>query len=253
MSIYVGRSKGRFDPNGFPHLPNVTNIVVITNHRLSPFVLRNEQGILFENYWQFSKIYPYVPNMNHKSSGWTYPKEVHINGNIILPEYSSTSQSYLNWRYKGMLHPKAVRYPVGKELPISASGNGPRSGPGTCLGSLNQYDINNNIYKLLNYVEARKEIYLKEYTRLVKLSPAFTEIKKKLSKGESVGLIDVDGPHQESLEYYKQNYNVDNNFIVNNFMYADKNNLKLMLYDTKHAFGHCYCLAAALLGIENEL
>ena len=234
MTLYVGRSKGRFDPNGFPHLPNVSNIVVITNHRLSPFVLRNEQGILFENYWQFSKLYSNVPNMNHKSSSWNYSEEIHFKDNNI-------TQEYWNWRYKGVMHNKPVRYPVGKNL------------TSTCVGSLNQYEINNNIFRLLNYVESRKEIYLKEYTRLVKLSPAFQEIKKRLSKGENIGLIDVDGPHQESLDYYKEKYNVNDNFIVNNFMYIDENNLKIMLYDTKHAFGHCFCLAAALLDIENKL
>lgn len=76
------------------------------------------------------------------------------------------------------------------------------------------------------------------------------KLKKWLQEGKNLLIIEVDGPHQESLDYYKEKYNVDDDFIVNSTMLATKENLEIMLNDTKHPFGHMYCLAACLLGIE---
>lgn len=48
----------------------------------------------------------------------------------------------------------------------------------------------------------------------------------------------MDGPHQESLEYYREEYGVGDDFIEHNSIEVNLENMKLMLNDPKHPFGH---------------
>jgi hypothetical protein len=68
-----------------------------------------------------------------------------------------------------------------------------------------------------------------------------------MSKHHNLLIVEWDGPHQESMEYYKEKYNVTDDFIVDSTMNATTENIDLMLNDEKHPFGHGYCLASALL------
>lgn len=101
-----------------------------------------------------------------------------------------------------------------------------------------------------NYIEARKKIYMSTYRELAKKENKFLELKNKLNNGESLLIIEVDGPHQESLDYYKEKYQVPDDFIKNGTMLATIDNLNIMLNDDKYPFGHGYCLAAELLDLE---
>lgn len=134
----------------------------------------------------------------------------------------------------GMNNPYYVRYPVEYKNMHK------------CLFSIPE----NNINKRLNYIESRKQIYVPLYCELVKQQQKFLELKNKLINGENLLIIEVDGPHQESLSYYKNEWNVDDDFIENNTMLATEKNLNIMLNDDKHAFGHGYCLAMSLLNLE---
>ena len=186
-----------------------------------------------ENRWQFSKVYKDVPKVNRKE--WSHPAETHIdnNGNYT-PEFYA-------WRKKGINHNKAVRYPVGFKH---------RS---KCLYALmDKPDGTIDEDNKLDYVESRKKIYIKEYCRLVKQHPKFKELKNRLENGENLLIIEVDGPHQESLNHYKEKYGVDDNFIQDNTIIVNEENIKFMLNDTKHPFGHGYCLAMALLDKDEE-
>lgn len=58
---------------------------------------------------------------------------------------------------------------------------------------------------------------------------------------------------QRSLGHYQERYGVSDDFIERGTMLATLDNLSIMLNDSEHAFGHGYCLAAALLGIDREL
>ena len=70
----------------------------------------------------------------------------------------------------------------------------------------------------------------------------------KLKQGKNILIIEVDGPHQESLQYYIDKYNdVSSDFIENGTMLTNKENINMMLHDDKHPFGHGYCLALALI------
>jgi hypothetical protein len=81
---------------------------------------------------------------------------------------------------------------------------------------------------------------------LVCLHTKFTELKNKLDSGENLLIIEVDGPHQESIDYYMKEYGVDKTFIEDDTMIVNEENIRIMLNDTKHAFGHGYCLAMVL-------
>jgi hypothetical protein len=52
------------------------------------------------------------------------------------------------------------------------------------------------------------------------------------------------------MDYYKNMYKVEDNFIENDTMLVNDRNIDIMLNDDKHAFGHGYCLAMALLNMD---
>ena len=249
--IRVG--KALYDNKGIktdPSYPNYEKIVVIMKshskyYPLSPYYLKDENEVLMENYWQFSKIYRQVPKSLQKRSRydstiiWDHPKEDHI---IKINGIDKITNEYIEWRKKGMKCPDPIRYPVGFNYRQ------------TCYGALKCTQNEDTIdeTKILDYVEARKQIYVKKYCDLVKKEPLFLELQKKLKKGINLLIVDVDGPHQESLDYYKNNYNVSNNFIENHTVLMNQEAIKIFLNDTKHSFGHGYCLAMALLNKDIE-
>lgn len=222
-----------------PTIEGFTNIVVMMiSHSkwypLSPYTLKNEKNQIFENIWQFSKVYEKVPKSVQKYSRynnriiWNHPAEIHIKNENLTDEY-------YKWREKGFNAPYAIRYPVGFNA---------RS---TCL-----YALANNVdgtikTEKLNYIQARKEIYFPLYCELAKKCKEYSELKEMVINGKNILIIEVDGPHQDLLSYYKKKYNINDDFIVNNTMLATNDNLNIMLNDEKKPFGHGYCLAWALL------
>ena len=232
--IRVGRLIINGKDRSKPMVPGYIEIMVMTASskygKLGPYVLKNDQGLIMENVWQFSKVYESVPKVKIAFSQWDsrtiweYDSEVHVDQN------KDTNDAYWTWRSKGMKNTDSVRYPVGYAK------------RGECLYSLkDEYSKHR-----LSYIEARKDVYLPTYINMVKNEKQFIELKKRLERGEKLLIIEVDGPHQESLEYYKKEYKVSDSFIEKGTMLATKENLKIMLEDAKHPFGHGYCLAVAL-------
>jgi hypothetical protein len=234
-TIYQKNGK-RIDPS----YNDFTNIVVLMKGHtewgvIGPYDLVNDDGVIMENFWQFSKVYDMVPATKKTYSRydqtviWQHGKENHVKDGKL-------TQEYYDWRKKGMECKYAIRYPVGFthrhkcKYALAYNDNG-------TINELNQLD----------YVESRKKIYVPEYCRLVKKEKKFKELQDRLKNGENLLVIEVDGPHQESLDYYKQKYNMDNDFIQDNTMIANEKNISIMLNDNKHAFGHGYCLTMALL------
>lgn len=228
-----------------PYFPGFSNILCLTKSspygHLGPYVLKDERGRLMENIWQFSKIWANFPGAKERYSSydptiiWEYPPEKHIDFSTmtILP-------AYLNWRNKGMNNPYPVRYPAGfrhkREAYCSFAEN---------LDS----SIN---WNGLDYITARKKIYLPVYLRLVRQVEDFYKLQKRLLNGENLLIIEVDGPKSESLDYYKQTYGVNDNFIQNDTIIVDDVNMGIMLNDSKHSFGHGYCLGLALLNTGDK-
>ncbi|MHB1952480.1 MAG: hypothetical protein ACYCOU_01930 [Sulfobacillus sp.] len=204
-------------------------------HPLSPYYLADSDGRLMENLWQAAKVYPEVPSSRQVYSRWDsrviweHPAERHLDAGKTTPKYWA-------WRAKLERNPDAVRYPVGMShrhrcrFALSSEG-GPE----------------------LDYLQSRRAIYLPLYVGLAKQHPLFAELRLRLSRGESLLIAETDGPHQESLDYYRERYGVPADFISQGSVLATEYNLKILLDDSRHPFGHGYCLAAALLGIDSKL
>lgn len=185
---------------------------------LSPYVLKDEEGHILENIWQFSKVYPKVTAQKQpisrfqpKTIVWEYPEEIHIS-----PKTGEVNSKYWDWREKGMNNWYAVRYPNGF------------NGRSSVLYSLWP---NNKQGKKLDYVEARKQIYCGEYARLSPKCESFKKMKEMLEEGKNIQIIEVDGP--------------EGGLVINEEIIREK------IVDLKKSFGHGYTLAALLLGGES--
>ena len=240
--VRVGRI--RYE-NGKPNYPssvdNYTNIVVMLKSTskwwpLSPYYVSDDEGRIHENLWQASKVYEKVPKSVQKYSRydnriiWEHPAETHV-------ESGQLTEKYWAWREKLMRAKDAIRYPVGFHHRHK------------CL-----YALAERGGEPLDYVQGRKQIYFQKYWDLVQKYAEFEELRQRLQRGENLMIIEVDGPHQESLEYYKEKYQVTDDFIENDSILANKENLNIMMNDTLHPFGHGYCLAMVLQNLTvNDL
>eukprot|EP01084_Bolivina_argentea_P168753 292573_1 len=203
---------------------------------LSPFHLSDSEGKLIENVWQFSKVYDSIDAQNQVKFGkekWIYPKvEKCVNHDGTLTD------EYWKWRETGENHKKAVRFPVG------------RAGRFKCLYSIK----NKNDLKKLNYIQSRKEIYIPLYISALVKCDKYKELKKLYDNGQCLLISEFDGPYYEDYEYYKNKYKKDDIVLEGNVMVPTKGNLKILLNDEKHPFGHGYCIAMALQDITiNDL
>lgn len=239
--IRVGTKKGKVDPS----FPNFTPIVCLTKSTaygaLGPYLLRNESGDLIENAWQASKVvrqtqyskqkFPYSDRVI-----WEWPAEIHVDQNNQL------NQNWFLWHNTLTKAKEPIRYPLTFE------------GRHQTLGCYSEKDCKSTrVEDLLDIPNSRKKIYFPMYIQAVKKEKLYKELEARLNKGENLLLVDVDGPKQESLEYYKQEYKVNDDFIQNDTILITEENLKIMLNDPKHSCGHCYGLAAALLGLEEVM
>jgi hypothetical protein len=243
--IRVGRIRYHGNKMLIPKLDGYKTIVVMMKshskwYPLSPYELKNNKGQIMENIYQFSKVYKKVPKSKQRYSKfnntiiWEWPEEVHVDKNCTL------TPEYWEWREAGTNNRYAVRYPVGFRH------------RGEVLYSIKGYPDGTYSFPL-DYINARKEIYIPEYSGLVKKEDKFKELKRLLNnKSENLLIVEVDGPHQESLDYYKDTYGVDNNFIMDHTMLINRKNIKIMLNDPKHNFGHGYVLAMTLLDKEKK-
>ena len=237
--LCVGKSKYVNNRVIYPEYPEFTAIIVLTKTsslygELGPYDLKNEQGQIIENVWQFAKVYKYVPESHinystgNPTSARSWPKEIHvdINGNL--------TNEYYRWRLTGKNNKYPVRNPVGW------------SHLKNCLYALEKDELVSESNPKLDYIEARKNIYLPNYWNAVVKKDKFWELRDRLLAGENLLIIEIDGPHQESLVYYKQKYSVGNDFIHNDSVEVTESNMSILINDSKHPFGHGYCLAWTL-------
>lgn len=141
---------------------------------LGPYELKDKQGRIMENIWQFSKVYEIVPRASevytqrYSIPVWQHPMEIHIQNGYFTPEF-------WRWRDKGMRNKMAVRYPVGRQnmhkckFAIPYDTIAPSDGEKVSISSIDQLD----------YIQARKRIYLPVYINLVKEKPKFKELQER--------------------------------------------------------------------------
>lgn len=234
--VRVGRLLVKGSTRTVPKYPGYTPVVIHTEKYnkyscLSPYVLKNKNGEIMENIWHAHKVWPRVPAMRTTKSQWSkqiiweHPAETHVDDN------NDPLPAYFDWREKLLKNPYAVRYPAGR-----------KNAKGTLYSLLDG--------KRLSYIEARKQIYLPEYTALVKEQPEFDELKKMLAEGKNLLIVEVDGPVQESLPYYKEKYGVSDDWIEDNSIEATEDNMEILLNDELHPFGHGCCIALKLQGFD---
>lgn len=235
-----------------PPCPNKgKNVLIHTSNKylggsLSPYHLKDENGNLLENIWQFSKVYYYVSGMKTALSKfhpdkiiWEHQSETHVN----LPALYQINESYWAWRKKGTSNPYAVRYPNGyrgRTECMYALWPKDKCAIGEDVGIMDPEGIE---YKKLDYIQARKVIYCGEYARLAPLTKCFQELKKMMNEGMTIQIVEVDGP---DVSWYK---NSDiSGAIKDKSLAISKTVIEYLLNDVKHPFGHGYVITALLLG-----
>lgn len=212
-----------------PTTKGYTNILIHTTGDLSPYTMKDENGTIMENYWQFSKVWKEVDEIDQPISRWQphltrweHPAETHMKGKRL-------SSKYWNWREKGFSHDKWVRYPNG----FSKHG----LAVGSVIGSPFEYEI-------VDYITARKKIYFTKYKEIAIKTKQFKKLKNMLVDGENIQINEVDGPTYDSCYPY--------NKVVNGSIEITEDVIRELVNNPDQAFGHGYCLAAILLGFDVE-
>eukprot|EP01083_Nonionella_stella_P165339 549780_1 len=162
---------------------------------------------------------------------WVYPAV-----KKCLDDNGTLTEEYWKWRDTGMKHQKAVRFPVG------------RANRFECLYSV----VDRGNPQPVNYIEARKKIYIPQYTAALIQCDKFKQLKRMYEDGQYLLISEFDGPLYQDYDYYQDKYGKMDIVLEGNVMIPTKENLKILLNDTKHPFGHGYCIAMALQGITVE-
>lgn len=179
-------------------------------YELAPYHLKDAEGHLFENIYQFSKLYSSVDPQHEIKAGkliWSHPSEVHVRNNQLTPEF-------WEWRKKGWNNSYPVRYPNGFY------------GRHQCICSL---WCENGVWTMLSYIAARKKIYCQVYSKLVKETTAYAQLKTLHDSGIGLQICEMD---------------VRPGLITEEVLKHELNN-------PKAPFGHGYVLATCLLGLEH--
>jgi hypothetical protein len=190
----------------------------------------NKGGVIFENFWQGSKVYPVVKPIevyphpsfrgNPKYLMWSYDKnEKHLDDkNNVLPEYFDWKKSLFDCK-------KPIRYPNSYGL------------RGTCKFAL-LIDKKGKQTKL-DYISSRKRIYCQEYMRLVRNIQSYKKLLKLILNGEKICIFEVDVPTQNKKGLY-------GSYAEGNIFFATLDKIDKLLDDPSEPFGHGLCLAKAL-------
>lgn len=204
----------------------------------------NSPGRVLSNIWKFSKVYYRVPRVKLTADygkltidAWNHPFEFHVVNNII-------TENFWKWRRKGF----SLKYPI--TSPVGKSSEEKYLGFIPIHCNLTE-DISVENVEILDLIQARKLIYFKLYSKLIKKEKQFYELKEWLKNGQNLFIIDPNGPYYEDIDYYKEKYKVEDNFInSNNITDATAENLKIFLNDGLHEAGFSYYLAALLLDVD---
>lgn len=210
---------------------------------LCPYLLKtdgneecaNSGNVLFENFYQGCKVYDIVYDNDvyaHKYHigdpkylWWSF-KPINKNGDIIFKDNVINYELYYRWRKDLWECKNPIRYPnkihrrKNTQFALCVDKNGKET--------------------RMDYISSRKNLYAKEYIRLVKKIPEYNILLEKLKNKENIMICEVDVPAKNKKGSYKD---CDNNNICP--MSIEK--LELLLNDPSEAFGHGLCLAYSLL------
>lgn len=211
---------------------------------LCPYYLRtdgkeqnhNPGNVLFENFYQGSKIYNTVyenevyPSIYQKGNPlylWWKFSPVNQSGDILLDEKSSLNYDlYYRWRDSLWNCQKPIRYPNRFHRKASV------------LFSLSL--SRDGVEKRLDYITSRKELYVNEYIRLIRNTSEYKLLLKKFNSGKNLQICEIDVPANGKKGEYGKDCDEDNICILS----LEK--IKILLDDPKEPFGHGLCIAYAL-------
>ena len=88
----------------------------------------------------------------------------------------------------------------------------------------------------MDYVTARKNVYVKEYYNMIKDRERTLYCKKLLDEGKNITIYDFDGPRNEDKSV--------------TCLELSDDLLREKVNDIKFPFGHCYVVACALADID---
>lgn len=151
--------------------------------QLSPFMLHSVQypRVNIENLWQYSKMYEKHHKMSNKELGSLV---VSFLGETIQLEEINPCKEFIEWANNGMKQARAVRYPMSKGAkPVC---------------SIIRID---GKYYILDYISARKLIYIPQYARAVVKTEAFKELQRLRDEGKKLALLDFDGYDRKTHSY----------------------------------------------------
>lgn len=213
-SVRIGRYRGRASIDRMrERFPEAVVFAPVSRdaegRALSPFVLRDGQGSLVENAWQFRKVYA-----------------EHMDGDAVLASYRA-------WREAGLRAAKPNRFPLGK-------GKGPTTrffltDDGRRLGyvpSRKEFYVptyieavrRSDAFEALRRAAAERDLILLDFDGPCKGSMPY--YRAAYGDAAAAALGDVAGA---------------------GLMDVTMANLGLMLNDPRHPFGHGYALAMALM------
>lgn len=179
----------------------------------------------FENLWQYRKVYPQLQHWDN--------------------EKGTPNNKWTIWRkngYKLLKNNKGVRTP-----PDVAKLK--KTWKNACKAKYNSDEEKAVCIKLANwtpsglwwegecldYITARKRVYVPIYANLIRENEAFKAIKALVNKGENVMILDLDGPPL---------------FLFPLGMEINMENCKTMINNPSYLFGHGYVVAALLADLD---
>ncbi len=205
-------------------------------------IQKNEGGILFENFWQGSKVYKRIVSNevypskyqagNPKYLWWSYETKNKWGDYILDDEYNIDMETYLKWRNSIWSCKNPIRYPnkIGNRkdcrfaLIIDANGSQTR----------------------MDYLTFRKEVYVREYIRLVKKTREYNELLDMLKQGKKLMICEIDVPAKNK----RGKYNINNALNISEPLTLEY--LEELLNDPSEAFGHGLALVMSLLRDYNN-
>lgn len=216
-----------------PSTPGYHSVLIHTTGDLSPYTMKDANGTIMENAWQFAKVFPSVMKQRQSVSQfqpndirWSHPAEKHMNADGTL------TKEYWAWREKGMKHSRWVRYPAGYSHHHEAKGS---------VVGIGGEEAVPNKYEIVGYIEARQRVYIPKYKEIAILTPQFAELKKMLDAGVNLQINEVDGPRYADV--YPYNQTKDGSIEITPEI------LDALIKNPLQACGHGYVLAGCLLGL----
>lgn len=192
------------------------------------------KGIIFENFWQGTKVFSSIYPQQQYASKFHQGKPEHLwfshqlKGTMLHLDGTLDLEKYHKWRDQVWQCPKPVRYPNGHQH---------KSEVLYTLGPNNTQ---------LDYLMAREEIYVKEYCRLVRNTTEFKRLVELHRKGTNILICEMDVPlkgKNGAYGKYIEKGTASGRLSVS----LTSDIIAELLYDPSAPFGHGLCLAKMLI------